>query len=170
MFSACRPIVGMGDRHDVVQQVSNAVDEVTICHKVNSPHNNQVSNVVLNMCVTKVSSQLGPQKLKLARSSRAGFRAKDVTNPCQQGDQPTGLDKEWFLFDELVASLAEVILTLKAKVQKNEDFNNPHLTPTTVLLHTSGSGACSILERAMIQTLISVLKLLHGHFVQTDGS
>ena len=72
----------------VVQSVSNAVGEVTICHKVNSPHIDQVSNVVLNMCVTKVSSQLGPQKLKLARSSRAGFRAKDATNPCQQGDQP----------------------------------------------------------------------------------
>ena len=87
-FSACRPIVGVGDRHDVVQQVSNAIGEVTICQKVNSPHNEQVSNVVLNMCVTKVSSQLGPQKLKLARSSRARFRAKDVTNPCQQEDQP----------------------------------------------------------------------------------
>ena len=49
-FSACRPIVGVGDRHDVVQQVSNAVGEVTIYHKVNSPHNEQVSNVVLNMC------------------------------------------------------------------------------------------------------------------------
>ena len=87
-FSACRPIVGVGDQHDVVQSVSNAVSEVTICHKVKSPHSDQVSNVVLNMCVTKVSSQLGPQKLKLARSSRAGFRAKDATNPCQQGDQP----------------------------------------------------------------------------------
>ena len=46
------------------------------------------SNVVPNTCVTKVSSQLGPQKLKLARFNRAGFRAKDVTNPCQHGDQP----------------------------------------------------------------------------------
>ena len=54
-----------------------------MCHKVNSPHSGQVSNVVLNMCVTKVSSQLGPQKLKLARSSRAKIRAKDATNPCQ---------------------------------------------------------------------------------------
>ena len=59
-----------------------------MCHKVNSPHSDEVSNVVLNTCVTKVSSQLGPQKLKFARSSRARFRAKDVTNPCQQGDQP----------------------------------------------------------------------------------
>ena len=60
----------------------------TICHKVNSPHSAQVSNVVLSMYVTKVSSQLGPQKLKFPRSSRAGFRAKDVTNPCQQGEPP----------------------------------------------------------------------------------
>ena len=33
----CRPIVSVGDRHDVVQDVSNAVGEVTICHKVRSP-------------------------------------------------------------------------------------------------------------------------------------
>ena len=87
-FSASRPIVGGGDRHDVVQPVSNAISEVTICHTVNSPHSDQIPNVVLNMCVTKVSSQFGSQKLKFARSRRAGFRAKDATNPCQQGDQP----------------------------------------------------------------------------------
>ena len=40
-FSACRPIVGVGDQHDVVQSVSNAISEVTICHKVNSPHHNK---------------------------------------------------------------------------------------------------------------------------------
>ena len=80
-FSACRPIVGVGDQHDVVQSVSIAISEVTICHKENSPHSDQVSNVVLNMCVTKVSCRLGPQKLKLSRSSRAGFRAKDATKP-----------------------------------------------------------------------------------------
>ena len=65
-FSACRPIVGVGDQHDVFQAVSNAISEVTICHKVHSPHSDQVSNVVLNMCLTKVSSQLGPQKFSKA--------------------------------------------------------------------------------------------------------
>ena len=50
-FSASRPIVGVGDRHDVVQSVSNAISEVTICHTVNSPHSDQIPNVVLNMCV-----------------------------------------------------------------------------------------------------------------------
>lgn len=59
------------------------------CHTVGSLHSEQASNIVLNMLVNKVSSQLCPQKLKFARSSHAGFRAMDVTNPYyQQADQP----------------------------------------------------------------------------------
>ena len=69
-FSACRPIVGVGDQHDVVQSVSNAISEVTICHKVNSPHSDQVSNVVLNMCVCGVTNE-APYTLTIIHSRRS---------------------------------------------------------------------------------------------------
>ena len=37
----------------------------------------------------KTKKQFGPQKLKLARSSIAGFRVKDVTNPYRPGGPPS---------------------------------------------------------------------------------
>ncbi len=61
---------------------------ITICHTVSLPYNEQVSNIVPNMFVTMVSNRPRPQKLKLARSNHAGFRAMDATSPYQQAEQP----------------------------------------------------------------------------------
>ena len=38
-----------------------------------------------------------------------------------------------------------------------------------VLLHTNGSGVCSMLAVAMTQTLISIFKQPCGHLMQIDG-
>ena len=46
------------------------------------------ANVVPNTFVTKMLSRLGPQKLKLSRSSPARFRAMEVTHLFQPADQP----------------------------------------------------------------------------------
>ena len=42
-FSTCRPIVGVGDQYEVVQQVSNAAAWITICHTVSLPYKFTVS-------------------------------------------------------------------------------------------------------------------------------
>ena len=86
------------------------------------------------------------------------------------------LDKAWFLLDELVASLAKVCSTLNVRGTKIFRIQPNHHTSydlvvrgrwmfQTAFLHTNGS----IFETTMMQTLISILKQFHGHFMQTDG-
>ena len=90
------------------------------------------------------------------------------------------MDKTCLLLDELVASLAEVGLTFNVK--KRRILTTQAQPPKQ--LRTRGGVAvdvldrasphkwlgCSILEGTIMQTLISIFKRLHGHFMQTDGS